>query len=170
MDYKKHIASVKDFPKKGIDFKDITSLLKIPGAMKHLRDDFAGFHKGEKIDAVIGIESRGFIFGSLAAEALGCAFIPARKPGKLPREVVSADFDLEYGSDTLNIHKEDIEKGSNVIIVDDLLATGGTALCCAKLAESLGANIVSLDFMIALADLPGMDKLKDYKVNTLVTY
>jgi adenine phosphoribosyltransferase len=159
-----------DFPKKGIDFKDITSLLKKPGILKEIRNDFLSFHTNHKIDLVVGIESRGFIFGVLLADALDCGFIPARKPGKLPRQTVSAKFDLEYGTDTLNIHKDDIPAGSNVVIVDDLLATGGTARCCAELLTSLNANIISLDFMIHLSLLPGIEKLKGYTVNSIINY
>jgi adenine phosphoribosyltransferase len=164
------IRDIPDFPKKGIIFKDITTLLKEPKAFKEVHDLIVERYKDKKIDKVIGIESRGFIFGSVVAYLLGCGFVPARKPGKLPYKTIREDYELEYGSNTLELHVDAVEEGENILIIDDLLATGGTALATAKLVEKLKGNIVGIEFLIELEFLKGIDKLKGYNVNSFIKY
>ena len=169
-DIKKMIRDVPDFPKKGIIFRDITTAIKDAKTMQKIVDLMADEYKNEKIDYVAGIESRGFIFGMPIAYKLGCGFIPIRKPGKLPAETISQEYSLEYGSDKIEIHKDAIKKGDRVLIVDDLLATGGTAAAAAKLVQSTG-ELVGISFLIELEDLKGRDKLpKGVKVSSLVKY
>jgi adenine phosphoribosyltransferase len=167
---KKLIREVPDFPKKGILFYDITTLLKDKTGLAMLIDKLSEHYISQDVDLVLGMEARGFIFAPALAYRLNAGFVPVRKPGKLPAECVSYDYALEYGSNTLQIHKDAIQKGQRVLIVDDLLATGGTAEATAKLAESLGANITGLGFVVELSFLNGRDKLKNYDVMSLLTY
>jgi adenine phosphoribosyltransferase len=167
---KKLIREVPDFPKKGILFYDITTLLKDKTGLAMLIDKLSEHYIAHDVDLVLGMEARGFIFAPALAYRLNAGFVPVRKPGKLPAECVSYDYALEYGSNTLQIHKDAIQKGQRVLIVDDLLATGGTAEATAKLAESLGAKIAGLGFVVELSFLNGRDKLKSYDVMSLLTY
>ncbi len=169
-DLKKYIRSIKDFPAKGIMFRDITTLLKDPDAINHTLRALLSLSDGIKIDKVVGIESRGFIFGSLLAQKLDVGFILARKPGKLPAETESETYQLEYGEDKIEIHKDAISKGDKVLIHDDLLATGGTAEAVIKLIEKLGGEVVQLSFIIELTFLNGRDKFKGYNVKSLIIY
>jgi adenine phosphoribosyltransferase len=164
------IREVPDFPKKGILFYDITTLLKDKTGLAMLIDKLSEHYIAQDVDLVLGMEARGFIFAPALAYRLNAGFIPVRKPGKLPADCVSYDYALEYGSNTLQIHKDAIQKGQRVLIVDDLLATGGTAEATAKLAESLGAKIAGLGFVIELSFLKGRDKLKNYDVMSLLRY
>jgi len=170
MDFKEKIGIIQDFPKKGISFKDITPLIGDGKAFKELIDTMAEKLRTQGVDYIAGPEARGFIFGVPLAYALGIGFIPIRKPGKLPQETVSITYDLEYGSDTLEIHKNAFKKGDRVALVDDLLATGGTISACAKLIELAGGEVASVDFMIELTELHGRDKLAGYNVNSMVQY
>jgi adenine phosphoribosyltransferase len=167
---KKLIREVPDFPKKGILFYDITTLLKDKVGFATLIDALSECYLRQKIDLVLGIEARGFIFGPALAYRLNAGFVPVRKPGKLPAATARAQYELEYGSNTLEIHKDAIRQGQRVIIVDDLLATGGTAEATAKLATSLGGQIAGLAFVIELDFLSGRDKLKGYDVLSLLHY
>jgi len=167
---KKLIREIPDFPKKGILFYDITTLLKDKTGFAALIDRLSEHYISQKIDLVLGMEARGFIFAPALAYRLNAGFVPVRKPGKLPAECVSYDYALEYGKNTLQIHKDSIQKGQRVLIVDDLLATGGTAEATAKLAESLGAEIVGLGFVVELEFLKGRHKLKGYDVVSLLRY
>lgn len=164
------IREVPDFPKPGILFYDITTLLKHPTGLKTALDQLTAKYKGHAIDTVIGIESRGFIFAPYIAAQLGAGFVPVRKPKKLPAECESVNYELEYGTDTLQIHKDAVGTGHNVIIVDDLLATGGTAKAVTQLVEKLGGNVVGLSFMVELEFLPGRAKLAGYDVFSLLKY
>lgn len=170
MDLKEKIRVIEGFPKEGISFKDITTLIGDGEALKCSIDRMVDHLKDKNVDIVIGPEARGFIFGVPVAYALGVGFVPVRKPGKLPGETVSVDYGLEYGNDTLQIHKDAIKKGQRVAIVDDLLATGGTIEAVAKLVEMAGGEVVALDFAIELTGLNGRDKLKGYEVMSLVDY
>jgi adenine phosphoribosyltransferase len=170
MDLKRYIRNVKDFPKEGIMFRDITTLLKDPAALKKTLDELYDLTKNLDITKVVGIESRGFIFGSMLAEKLNAGFIPIRKLGKLPAEIESQSYALEYGNDTIQIHKDAIKIGERVLLHDDLLATGGTALAAANLIEKLGGEVVQISFVIELSFLNGRDKLKMYDVKSLVDY
>ena len=170
IDLKKYIRSIKDFPIKGIMFRDITTLLKEPEAIKAALDILMVNIQGKKIDKVVGIESRGFIFGALLAKELGVGFIPVRKPGKLPAETVTQTYQLEYGTDSIQIHKDAISSGDKVLLHDDLLATGGTAEASCKMIEKLGGEIVQISFIIELTFLRGRDKLKKYDVRSLITF
>ena len=168
---KDKIRDIKDFPKKGIIFRDITTVIKDADAFKYVIDYFYNTFKDDKIDYVAAIESRGYIFGAPLAYKLGAGFIVIRKPGKLPAEVERVSYDLEYGTDSLEIHKDAIEPGKKVLIVDDLLATGGTIYASCQLIEKLGGKTAGIAFMIELSDLKGRDKLpKDAKIVTMVTY
>ena len=164
------IREVPDFPKKGILFYDITTLLKDKRGLAMLIDALAQRYIGEKIDLVLGMEARGFIFGPALAYRLNAGFVPVRKPGKLPAATTKYDYALEYGTNTLEIHKDAVSKGQRILIVDDLLATGGTAEATAKLAASLGAEIVGLSFVVELDFLNGREKLKPYDVFSLLHY
>lgn len=170
MNLKEHIRNIKDFPKQGIMFRDITTLLKNPDAMKYTSEKLFEFAKGLKVDKVVGIESRGFIFGSILSDKLNAGFVPVRKPGKLPAEKEQATYKLEYGTDTLEIHKDAIKQGDNVLIHDDLLATGGTMEAVCKMIEKLGGNVVQISFIIELTFLNGREKLKRYDVKSIVQY
>lgn len=169
-DIKKMIRDVPDFPKKGIMFRDITTAVKDAQTMHKIVDLMAKEYENEKIDYVAGIESRGFIFGMPIAYKLGCGFIPIRKPGKLPAQTISQEYTLEYGTDKIEMHKDALKKGDRVLIVDDLLATGGTAAAAVKLVQSV-ADIVGVAFVIELEDLEGRKKLpENIKVSSLVKY
>lgn len=170
MNLKDSIRVVEGFPKEGISFKDITTLIGDGEALKCSIDKIVEHLKDKNVDLIVGPEARGFIFGVPVAYALGVGFVPVRKPGKLPCETVSVDYGLEYGNDTLEIHKDAIKKGQRVAIVDDLLATGGTIEAVAKLVEAAGGEVVSLDFAIELTGLNGRDKLQGYDVMSLVDY
>jgi adenine phosphoribosyltransferase len=167
---KKLIREVPDFPKKGILFYDITTLLKDKIGLATLIDKFAEHYMKQDVDLVLGMEARGFIFAPALAYRLNAGFVPVRKPGKLPAECISYDYALEYGKSTLQIHRDAIQKGQRVLIVDDLLATGGTAEATARLAEQLGGKIAGLGFVVELGFLHGRDKLKGYDVMSLLTY
>ncbi|HBT19398.1 MAG TPA: adenine phosphoribosyltransferase [Clostridiaceae bacterium] len=170
MDFKEKIGIIENFPKEGISFKDITPLIGDGQVFKELIDTMAKKLRALNVDYIAGPEARGFIFGVPLAYALGVGFIPIRKPGKLPQETVSITYDLEYGSDTLEIHKNAFKKGDRVALVDDLLATGGTISACAKLIELAGGEVVSVDFMIELTELKGREKLDGYHVESMVQY
>jgi len=167
---KKLIREVPDFPKKGILFYDITTLLKDRRGFATLIDELSEHYLPERIDLVLGIEARGFIFGPALAYRLNSGFVPVRKANKLPAKTARWTYALEYGSDALEIHTDAIEKGQRVLIVDDLLATGGTAAACVSLAESLGGKVGGLAFVVELASLKGRDKLAGYDVFSLLTY
>src|SRR5712675_2134105 len=164
------IREVPDFPKKGILFYDITTLLKDKLGFATLIDALSENYIGKEIDLVLGMEARGFIFGPALAYRLNAGFVPVRKPGKLPAETAKVSYDLEYGSNTLEVHKDAIRKGERVLIVDDLLATGGTAAATAELAHGLGAQIAGLAFVVELDFLKGRDKLAEYDVLSLLHY
>jgi adenine phosphoribosyltransferase len=170
MDLAKIIRDVPDFPEKGIIFKDITTLLKDKDALKYVIDVMVERYRDKQIDKIVGIESRGFIFGGAAAYLLGCGFVPARKPGKLPAEKISESYSLEYGTNTLEIHTDAIAAGERVLIIDDLLATGGTAAAVAKMVERLNGEVVAIEFLIELEFLNGREKVKDYNVNSYIRY
>ena len=164
------IREVPDFPKLGINFYDITTLLKHPEGLRRTVDALAEQFSGVKVDTVIGIEARGFIFAPALAYHMGAGFVPVRKPRKLPAECAAISYDLEYGQDTLEIHRDAIAGGHRVIIADDLLATGGTAKAVVDLVEQLGGEVVGLGFVIELEFLPGRQKLRDYDVRSLLKY
>ena len=170
MDLKSKIRVIEDFPKEGISFKDITTLVGDGEGLKESIDEMAAYLKEKKVDVIVGPEARGFIFGVPVAYALGVGFVPVRKKGKLPAETVSIEYDLEYGTDILEIHKDAIKKGQSVAIIDDLLATGGTIEAVTRLVESAGGEVVSLNFLIELTGLNGRDKLKGYDVKSYVEY
>ncbi len=167
---KKLIRDVPDFPKKGIIFKDITPLLQDPKGLRTAVEAISQHYKGKKIDVVVGAEARGFILAPTVAFNLGAGFVPVRKPGKLPYKKISESYALEYGTDTLEMHKDGIKKGQNVLMVDDLLATGGTMAACCKMVESLGGNIVGCAFLIELAFLNGKNALSKYDIFSVIKY
>jgi len=169
-DLKQLIREVPDFPKAGINFYDITTLLKHPEGLRRTVDALADQFAGEKVDAVIGVEARGFIFAPALAYHLGTGFVPVRKPRKLPAECASISYDLEYGRDTLEIHRDAVGAGQRVIIADDLLATGGTAKAVCNLVEGLGGTVAGLVFVVELEFLPGRQKLDGYDVRSLIKY
>ncbi|HEX8144217.1 MAG TPA: adenine phosphoribosyltransferase [Pyrinomonadaceae bacterium] len=164
------IREVPDFPKPGINFYDITTLLKHPEGLRRTVDALAAQFEGVKVDTVIGIEARGFIFAPALAYHMGAGFVPVRKPRKLPAECASISYDLEYGQDTLEIHRDAVEQGHRVIIADDLLATGGTARAVTKLVEDLGGEVAGLVFVVELEFLPGRKRLEGYDVRSLIKY
>ncbi len=170
MDFKKYIRTIPDFPKKGIMFRDITTLIKNGPAFRKVVDEIANRYKKEKIDIIVGAESRGFIVGAAVAYKLGVGFVLVRKKGKLPHRTISTTYELEYGTDTVEMHKDGIRRGQRVLIVDDLLATGGTASAAVDLVKKLGGKIVGIAFIIELVDLKGREKLKGYDVFSLVEY
>jgi adenine phosphoribosyltransferase len=170
MDLKAYVRDVPDFPKPGIMFKDITPLLQDPLALRYAVDKLAEFGVPLKPDVVLGAEARGFILGAALAYSLGAGFVPARKPGKLPWRVSQADYELEYGMDSLQMHQDAIRPGQRVIVHDDLLATGGTARAKIDLVEQAGGLVVGVAFLIELSFLGGRDKLKGYDVLSLMTY
>ena len=170
LDLKQHIRDIPDFPKKGIIFKDISTLLKHKGAFKKTIDSLALKYKDKKVEYVVGVEARGFIFGAALAYKLGAGFIPVRKKGKLPYKTKSVTYQLEYGSDTLEMHEDAIVPGSRVLIVDDLLATGGTVKAVIELLRSQHAKLVGVAFIIELKFLKGKSKLKGFPVHSLIQY
>ena len=165
-----YVISIPDFPEPGIIFRDITGILRDADGLKLTIDKIQEMLEGVEFDAVLGLESRGFIFGMPIAYNLHKAFIPVRKKGKLPRETVSAKYDLEYGTAEIEIHKEDLRPGMKVVIIDDLIATGGTVEAAVKLAESLGAEVVKIAFVMELAGLKGRERLAGYDVESVITY
>jgi adenine phosphoribosyltransferase len=170
-DLKSFIREVPDFPKPGINFYDITTLLKDPLALRMTVDRFTWlFSNGHRPHKVVGIESRGFMFAPSLAYNLNAGFVPVRKPGKLPARTVSQSYDLEYGNDRLEMHADAVAPGEKVLIVDDVIATGGTAYATAKMVESLGAEVVGFGFIIELTFLPGRRKLDGYGVESLIRY
>ncbi|MDZ7344465.1 MAG: adenine phosphoribosyltransferase [candidate division KSB1 bacterium] len=168
IDLEKHIRTIKDFPKPGIGFKDITTLLKEPQAFATATNLMAEHFRDKKIQKVVGIESRGFILGAPLALRLGAGFVPARKPKKLPAPTLREEYQLEYGTDAIEIHLDAISKGERVIVVDDLLATGGTASATAKLVGKLGGELLGFAFLIELDFLKGREKLHDVEVFSLI--
>ena len=170
MNFENYIREIQDFPKPNITFKDITPLLQNAETTQACLDLLINSLKGKKIDKVIGVESRGFFFGILLAQKLGVGFIPVRKPKKLPYKTISASYQLEYGFDTLEIHTDAIEKGENVLIHDDVLATGGTAKAVCELVEQLGGIIVQCNFLMELTFLKGKEKIDNYSVFSALKY
>jgi adenine phosphoribosyltransferase len=169
-DLRAKIREVPDFPKPGILFYDITTLLREADAFREVIDRMAEAVKGERIDLVVGMESRGFIFAAPLADRLGAGFVPVRKLGKLPAETIEVEYDLEYGTATLEIHRDAISPGQRVLVVDDLLATGGTVLGTIELVRRLGGEIAGLSFMVELTSLGGRDKLGEFAIHTLLAY
>jgi adenine phosphoribosyltransferase len=170
MDLKQHIRNVPDFPKPGILFYDITTLLKNAEGLKATIERLVAPYRGAKIDAVLGIESRGFILGAAVAERLGAGFIPVRKPGKLPSKAIKETYDLEYGKDALEMHADAVDKGERVLIVDDVLATGGTAAAAVQLVKKVGGELHGLAFLIELTALHGKSKLPGQQVFSVLQY
>jgi adenine phosphoribosyltransferase len=169
-DLKALIRSVPDFPKPGITFFDITTLLRDPKGFTAVIDHLAAPYVGAGIDLVVGIESRGFILGGPVADRLGAGFCPIRKPGKLPAKTIRESFQLEYGSDSIEIHQDAVTPGQKVLVVDDVLATGGTARAAASLVKQLGGDLVALAFLIELTFLPGREKLPGLRVDSVLKY
>ena len=170
MDYSKYIKNVPNFPVEGIQFKDITPLIGDGQAFKACIDEFVDFAKEKQANKIVGPDARGFIVGAPVAYAMAIPFVPIRKPGKLPRETYSYDYDLEYGSNSLSMHKDAIVKGDKVVIMDDLLATGGTLEATIKLVEEAGGQVVGLGFIIELVDLNARNKLEKYPIKVLLKY
>jgi adenine phosphoribosyltransferase len=170
IDLKSRIRTVPHFPRKGVMFKDITTLLQDADSFRYVVSEMLSLVKGRKIDKVVSAESRGFIFGSVLAHELGAGFVPLRKPGKLPWKTIREEFDTEYSRDAFEIHEDAISRGENVILVDDLLATGGTMEAAAKLVKRLGGNVIAILALVELGFLKGRERLKDYDVLTVVNY
>ena len=170
MELKKMIRDIPDFPIEGIVFKDITTLLKDSQGFSKTLDDLYDLSKDKGITKVVGIESRGFIFGGALADKLNAGFVPIRKPGKLPAETLTESYKLEYGEDSIEIHKDALSVGDKVLLHDDLLATGGTMEAACKLIEKLGAEVVQISFIINLKFLNGIERLKQYEVHSLINY
>lgn len=170
MDLKQKIRNIPDFPKKGVVFRDITTLLQNGKAFRYAVDGMLDYCRGKKIDAIMGAEARGFIFGAVMAYKLGVGFIPVRKPGKLPYRTRQVSYDLEYGKNIMQIHIDAIKKGDKILIVDDLVATGGTAKAKAKLVEEMGGEVVGLCFLIELEFLNPRKILKGYNIFSLIKY
>lgn len=170
MDFESKIRNIPDFPKEGILFRDITTLIKDKEAYVALIDNISNSLKGLNIDIVVGPEARGFVMGSAVAYAIGAGFVMARKPGKLPWKTKRIEYGLEYGSDVLEVHEDAIIKGQRIALVDDLLATGGTAMAVIKLCEDMGGEVVAARFAIELSDLHGRDLLKKYDVQSVVSF
>ena len=170
MNLKDYIADVPNFPKEGILFRDITPLMLNGKAYQYAADQFKAFAIDKKATVIVGPEARGFIFGCPVASSLAIGFAPVRKPGKLPREAISVSYDLEYGSNALCLHADAVKKGDRVLIIDDLLATGGTMEATIKLVEKLGGIVVGLAFLIELTDLDGRKKLSGHDILTLISY
>jgi adenine phosphoribosyltransferase len=167
---KSFIRDIPDWPKKGILFRDITPLLANPYAFSTAVEFLCKDFEKEKVDFVAAVEARGFIFGSVAAQRLGAGFVPIRKKGKLPYKTESITYQLEYGTDTLEVHRDSFNKGAKILMVDDLLATGGTMAAACKLIEKIGGRIVGIAFLVELTDLKGREKLGSYKVKTVLSY
>ncbi len=170
MNLKDYVASIVDYPKKGIVFRDITPLMGNGDAYRYSVDQITEFARAKGATMIVGPEARGFIFGCPVATNLGIGFAPIRKPGKLPRKTLNEEYDLEYGSNTLCIHEDALKKGDKVVIIDDLLATGGTVMATIHLCEKLGATVVGVACLIELVDLNGRDLLKGYDVLSLMEY
>jgi adenine phosphoribosyltransferase len=170
MDLNNHIRDIPDFPKPGITFKDITPLLGHAGAFDASILALAQPYRGSSIDAVVGIESRGFIFGAAVARELGTGFVPIRKPGKLPADTISVSYQLEYGEDTVEIHRDALRAGQSVLLIDDVLATGGTMAAAVDLVQKTGAEIAGVVFLVELSFLNGRDKLKGQAIHSVLTY
>ncbi len=170
MDLKSKVRVIEDFPVKGISFKDITTLTSNKDAYIETIDRLAEGLKDKEIDYIVGPEARGFLFGAAVAYKMGVAFVPVRKPGKLPGEIISKEYDLEYGTNTLEMHIDSIKKGSKVAIVDDLLATGGTINAVVKMIEEMGSSVVGIQFLIELESLNGRKGLEDYSIDSLIKY
>ena len=170
LDIREYIRDIPDFPKPGVIFKDITPLLRDKDAFREAINWITEPFSKSQIDVVVGVESRGFVFASAAALQLGAGFVPVRKPGKLPWKTIEASYELEYGTDKLQIHQDAIQKGQKVLIVDDVLATGGTASATTALVHRLGGTIVQVAFLIELTFLNGKDKMKDYSFRSLIQY
>ena len=170
MDLKQYIRDVPDFPKQGILFKDITTLLKEPEPFQYAIDTIFDKYRDKKIDKVVSVEARGYIFGGALAYKLNCGFVPVRKPGKLPSQTIAMDYTLEYGTNTIEIHKDALKPDERVLVFDDLLATGGTVEATCQLIEKLGARIICCVFLIDLTFLKGSEKLKKYEVFSLIEY
>ncbi len=170
MDLKKYIRNIPDFPQEGILFRDITPLLANGEAFKFAVKELADHFRGKGIEKVAGVEARGFIIGAPVAAELGVGFVPIRKPGKLPFETVRKEYQLEYGMSILEIHKDAVKKGEKILMIDDLLATGGTAKAASDLIESLGGEIAGWGFVIVLKSLKGEEKLKEYEIFSLVDF
>jgi adenine phosphoribosyltransferase len=169
-DLKRYIREVPDWPKPGILFYDITTLLKHPLALRMTVDRFVWLFCDQKVDKVVGMESRGFMFGPIVAYDLNAGFVPVRKPGKLPAETVEQSYELEYGTDRLQVHRDAITPGERVLVVDDLVATGGTARATAQLIEGLGGQVVGMGFIIELTFLKSRERLSDYRLESLIQY
>ncbi len=165
-----YVISIPDFPKPGILFRDVTGVLASGEGFRLAVDEYCARLKDVDFDVVVGMESRGFLFGAPVACRLGKGFVPVRKPGKLPRETIAENYDLEYGQATLELHKDDIRSGQRVVVIDDLLATGGTAEAAAKLVERLGATVVKIVFLIELVDLDGRAKLAQHSVESVLDF
>jgi adenine phosphoribosyltransferase len=170
VDLRQFIRDIPNFPKQGIVFKDITPLLSNPSGLAMAVEILVNPFRGQGIQAVIGAESRGFIFGTAMAQALSCGFVPVRKPGKLPAEKIALTYDLEYGQDTLEIHRDAIRPGERCLVVDDLLATGGTMRACCDLVETLGGQIAGIAVLIELTFLKGRAKFDKYHLHTAIKY
>ncbi len=170
MDLKNYIRTIPNFPKEGIMFKDITTLLKDKKAFQYAVDELYNLSKHKGIAKVVGVESRGFIIGAILANKLRAGFVPIRKPGKLPAEKLSETYSLEYGVDSVEIHKDALESGDIVLLHDDLLATGGTIEAACKLVEKLGAKVAQISFLIELSFLKGRERLSNYEVHSLIKY
>ena len=164
------IRNVPDFPKPGIVFRDITPLLAHAEGLTQAARKMADPFRRQMVDLIVGAESRGFIFGALVARELHCGFIPVRKPGKLPAQTITEKYQLEYGADQLQIHADAVKPGQNILMVDDLLATGGTMQACCRMVEKLDGHIVGISFLIELAFLNGRQKLIDYEIHSLISY
>ncbi|MDX1383244.1 MAG: adenine phosphoribosyltransferase [Thermoanaerobaculia bacterium] len=169
-DLKSYIREVRDFPKPGINFYDITTLMKDALGLKMTVDRLTWLFLGERVDKVVGMESRGFIFAPIVAAALNAGFVPVRKPGKLPAATVQRSYELEYGSDSLEMHSDAVASGERVLVIDDLIATGGTALATAEMVEAAGAEVAGMGFVIELEALGGRAKLGDRLVRSLIRY
>lgn len=170
MDLKTFVRDIPDWPKEGVVFKDITPLLGHGDSFRFAIDTIANYYKDKAIDAVLGAEARGFILASALAYKLGCGFIPARKPGKLPYNTLSASYELEYGFDSLEMHEDAIKPSERILVVDDVIATGGTAAAKVELVERLGGEVAGIAFLIELSFLNGRSKLGDYDIFSLITY
>lgn len=170
MDIKACVRTVPDWPKKGIMFRDLTTCMKDPDVFRETCDIFYERYKGARIEKVVGIDARGFVYGSVLAYKLGVGFVPVRKHGKLPAETIGVSYSLEYGESIVEIHKDAIEKGERVVIIDDLMATGGTAAAAAALVEKLSGEIVELAFVVELPDLKGREKIKGHKVFSITEF
>jgi adenine phosphoribosyltransferase len=170
VDLERYIRAIPDFPVEGILFRDITPLLSAPDAFSHVVSEFAEWARTRAAEVIVGIESRGFIFGAPVAVELGLPFVPVRKPGKLPWEKLSIEYKLEYGIGQLDIHRDALADSHRAVIIDDLLATGGTAEATAKLVEQLGARVAGFEFVVELAGLDGRSRIAPHEVNSLVVY